>query len=70
MMRRAGTLPEHMTGSISKSYCSAYCLEGQISVDLVSRRYPPTLRPSPGSTTAPRERGGQQRVTGRQGQKQ
>ncbi len=35
MMRRAGTRPEHTTRSISKSYCSAYCLEGQISVDLV-----------------------------------
>jgi hypothetical protein len=35
MTRRAGTLPEHTTRLISKSYCSAYCLEGQISVDLV-----------------------------------
>ena len=34
MMRRAGTLPENMIRSISKSYCSACCLEGQISVDL------------------------------------
>jgi hypothetical protein len=34
MMRRAGTPPEHTTRLISKSYCSAYCLEGQISVDL------------------------------------
>ena len=35
MMRRAGTPPEHTARLISKSYCSAYCLEGQISVDLV-----------------------------------
>jgi len=35
MMRRAGTSPEHTTRLISKSYCSAYCLEGQISIDLV-----------------------------------
>ena len=34
MMRRAGTPPDHMAKLISKSYCSAYCLEGQISVDL------------------------------------
>jgi len=35
MMRRAGTLPEHTIKSISKSYCSTDCLEGQISVDLI-----------------------------------
>jgi hypothetical protein len=34
MMRRAGTPPEQMNRSISKSYCSAYCLEGQISIGL------------------------------------
>jgi hypothetical protein len=44
MMRRAGKPPEPTIRLISKSYCSAYCLEGQISVDLVLRRYPPTLR--------------------------
>ena len=35
MMRRAGKPSEHMARLISKSYCSAYCLEGQISIDLV-----------------------------------
>jgi hypothetical protein len=35
MMRRAGTLPEPMLRSISKSYCSANCLEGQISIHLI-----------------------------------
>ena len=35
MMRRAGTPPEHTNRLISKSDCTAYCLEGQISVDLV-----------------------------------
>ena len=35
MMRRAGMPPEHTTRLISKSYCSAYCLEGQISIDMV-----------------------------------
>ncbi len=34
MMRRAGTPPENSARLISKSYCSAYCLEGQISIDL------------------------------------
>jgi hypothetical protein len=43
MMRRAGTPPEHTTKSMSKSYSlasksysSASCLEGQISVDLIA----------------------------------
>ena len=35
MMRRAGTPPERTNRLISKSHCSANCLEGQISVDLV-----------------------------------
>ncbi len=35
MMRRAGWPPEHMTRLISKSYCSAHCLEGQIFDRLV-----------------------------------
>jgi hypothetical protein len=35
MMRRAGTLPENMIRSISKSYCSANCLEGQLSIHLI-----------------------------------
>ena len=35
MMRRAGKPSEQMARLISKSYCSAYCLEGQISIDLV-----------------------------------
>jgi hypothetical protein len=34
MMRRAGTPPEHNARLISKSYCSAYGLEGQISIGL------------------------------------
>lgn len=34
-MRRAGTPPEDNIRLISKSYCSAYCLEGQISIDLI-----------------------------------
>jgi len=38
MMRRAGTPPEHTAKLISKSYCSAYCLEGQISIDLAPAR--------------------------------
>jgi hypothetical protein len=39
MMRRAGKPSEHMARLISKSYCSAYCLEGQIFD-----------RPGPGAT--------------------
>jgi len=35
MMRRAGESPEHTIRPISKSYCTAYCLEGQISIDLI-----------------------------------
>jgi hypothetical protein len=35
MMRRAGMPPENMAGPISKSYCTAHCLEGQFSIDLV-----------------------------------
>ncbi len=35
MMRRAGTSPELTVKSISKSYCSTDCLEGQISVGLI-----------------------------------
>jgi hypothetical protein len=59
MMRRAGVPPDHMTGLISKSYCSAYCLEGQIFDRPGPGANPPTLRPSliDRRTFAARQRG-------------
>ncbi len=67
MMRRAGWPPEPMTRLISKSYCSAHCLEGQI----FDRPGPGATRPRSGlperiiEPFAALERGSYQGVTGR-----